>query len=66
MINKEEYNKRLENKGYKKLNENQVASGDGLIFNITKLDDAWCLKLSEESDLSLVPNPWKQAIKTQF
>lgn len=61
MISKEEYIKRLENKGYKKLNENQITSGDGLIFNITKLDDAWCLKLSEDSDLNLIPPAWSSS-----
>ena len=61
MISKEEYIKRLENKGYKKLNGNQVTSGDGLIFNITKLVDAWCLKLSEDSDLNLIPPAWSSS-----
>lgn len=56
-MDKKAYIKALENKGYKKLNDDQMTAGD-LIFDIRQRGDSWCLKLNKESNLNLIPPAW--------
>lgn len=56
-MNKAEYIRYLESKGYEKRNYNQMIFCD-LIFDIKQNSDKWCLKLNKESNLNLIPPAW--------
>lgn len=66
-ITKNEYIKRLMDNGYTLINENKVRLGS-LIFKINKTSakagtgkkySFWLTLLKKESDLNLIPDPWK-------
>lgn len=64
-MTKNQYIEALQEKGYGLINKNQMSLGS-LVFNIREEDEnvgnggqhTFCLKLSQESDLNLIPNPW--------
>ena len=62
-MDKRDYIDHLKQKGYTVLDENRVSLGT-LVFDIQEnkaaagTQTSFCLKLSVESDMNLVPSPW--------